>query len=77
MAAMVSETESNALSALTSLCDVASDVTEVSISSETALEELELPEHNEHFLYHGDKNLYKRGKARPSKQRDGSLNTWY
>jgi hypothetical protein len=54
---MASETESNALSALTSPCDVASDVTDVSIGSEGALEELELPEHDEHSIYHGDKNL--------------------
>jgi hypothetical protein len=50
IAAMASETESKALSALTSPCDVASDVTDVSIGSEGALEELELPEHDEHSI---------------------------
>jgi hypothetical protein len=74
---MASETESNALSTLTSPCDVASDVTDVSIGSEGALEELELPEHDEHSICIMVTRTYKREKARPAKQRDRSLNTWY
>ena len=76
---MASETTSNAPSASTSPCDLASDVADFSIGSEGArsqVEELDLPEHNDYSIYHGDRT-YKRGKARLAKQRDRSLNTWY
>jgi hypothetical protein len=74
---MASETTSNAPSASTSPCDLASDVADFSIGSEGArsqVEELDLPEHDDYSIYHGDRT-YKRGKARLAKQRDRSLNT--
>jgi hypothetical protein len=76
---MASETESNAPSAATSPYGLASDVADISIGSEgqqSQFEGLELPEHNEHSIYHGDKT-YKRGKARPAKRRDRPHNAWY
>jgi len=76
---MTSETESNAPSVLTSACDLASEVANISIESErlqSQIEEFELPEHDDYSIY-DDGKTYKRGKARPAKQRDRSLNTWY
>ena len=76
---MTSETESNAPSVLTSACDLASEVANISIESErlqSQIEEFELPEHDDCSIY-DDGKTYKRGKARPAKQRDRSLNTWY
>jgi len=57
---MASETKSNALSPLTS------DFTSISIDATESQSQLELPEHDEHFIHYGDKT-YKRGKACPVK----------
>ena len=67
--AMTSETESNAPSTL------ASD-TAISIGTEDTQSQIELPEHDEHSIYHCDKT-YKRGKARPAKRRNNSSIAWY
>jgi hypothetical protein len=67
---MTSETESNAPSAL------ASDNADISIGTEDTQSQIELPEHDEHTIYHRGKT-YKRGKARPAKRRDRSPNAWY
>jgi hypothetical protein len=67
---MASETESNAPSTF------ASDITDNSTGTEDIQSQIELPEHDEHFIYHGNKT-YKRGKALLAKRRDRSLNAWY
>jgi hypothetical protein len=62
---MASETESNAPSILAS--DIADD---------DAQSQIELPEHDEHYIYHNSKT-YKRAQARPAERRDRSPNAWY
>jgi hypothetical protein len=73
---MVSETESNVSSAVTSLYDLASDVADISIDSkgqQSQFEEFELPEHNEHSIFHSDKT-YKHRKTHLAKRRDRFYN---
>ena len=67
---MTSGTQSCAPSA------VANDFADTSVGSEGEQSMLELPEHNENYIYHDDKT-YKRRKARPAKKRARSPNTWY
>jgi hypothetical protein len=73
---MASETESNASPTLTSPHDLANDVADISLASEDAQSQLKLPEHDQHSIRHSDRT-FKRGKARPAKQRERSPNTWY
>ena len=56
--------------------DLANDVADISLASEGTQSQLELPEHDELFICHGG-GMFKRGEARPAKQRERSLNTWY
>ena len=77
---MASGTKSNSPSASASAsvspCDLDSDGADISMGSGGLQSQLELPKHDEHSIYHGDK-IFKRGKARPAKRRDRSPNTWY
>ena len=67
---MASETESNAPSSHLS------EIADLSIGSEGAVSQAELPEHDELSIQHGGKT-YKRGKARPAKRKERSPNAWY
>jgi hypothetical protein len=54
----------------------ASDFAELSIGTDDTESQLELPEYDEHSIYHGGKT-YKRGNARPAKKKDKSPFAWY
>ena len=67
---MASDTESNAPSSYLS------EIADLSMGSEGATSQAELPEHDELSIQHGGKT-YKRGKARPARQREKPSNAWY
>jgi len=55
---------------------LANDLVDISIDIEDTQSQLELLEYDEYSIYYSSK-IYKRGKVRPAKRRDKSLNIWY
>ena len=53
-----------------------SDAADCSTNNEDDGSKATLPKHDQHSIHHAGKT-YKRGKARPAKQRDRSPNAWY